>query len=580
MFFARRLFSLLVVIVAFSSTRVFCQNVVPTVTAQIADSTLLEGAPAQVVTLTDFFTDPDTTGVRLTTDLGVIDFALYDQRTPLTVANFNNYVQSGRYFPNDPTTNTPAPLFVHRAIPDFVIQSGGFVATVDPAAPTFILSTQVVAFPSVQNEPGISNTRGTVAMAKVAGDPDSATSQWFINLADNGGPPSNLDTQNGGFTVFGRVFGDGMTVADAIAALPLYNFGSPFDTLPLRNYTSPNRIAKENLVTIPAITYISSLTFTATSNHPELAEVTIKDSHLLVTPKQQGSATITVSATDVDGAKISQTFDVTIVPNPVHLANISTRAFVGTGDDALIGGFFVRGDTPKRVILRAIGPSLEAVGIPNFLADPILEVHDSTGATIASNDNWQSDPNQQTVADLGLAPGDPNESAILLTLPASANGIGYTAIVRGVNSGTGIGLVEVYDFDSAPGSSVGNISTRGDVQTGDGVMIGGFFVSGEGTQRVVVRAIGPSLAPFGIVNPLGDPTVTLRDSEGTVIDSNDNWQDNPDQAEIEAAGLAPGDPKEAALVQMLAPGGYTAIVSGAGSDPTGTALVEAYAVDQ
>ena len=124
-------------------------------------------------------------------------------------------------------------------------------ATVNPADPPHVQPTAVLAYPSVPNEPGISNTRGTIAMAKLDGKPDSATSQWFINLVDNGGPPNNLDTTNGGFTVFGRVIGDGMAVADAIALVPRYNFGSPFDTIPLRNYTSPNPVAPANLVSDP-----------------------------------------------------------------------------------------------------------------------------------------------------------------------------------------------------------------------------------------------------------------------------------------------------------------------------------------
>ena len=577
MFFVRHLSFFL--LIALIPALLFGQNVVPpTVTAQIADSTLLEGAPAQVVTLTDFFTDPDTSGVRLTTVLGNIDLALYDQETPVTVANFKNYIDSGRYFVTDPTTGELASSFIHRSVvvPDpFVIQGGGFLSTVNPSDPVHALPTSVTTFPAIMNEPGISNIRGTIAMAKLASDPDSATSQWFINLDDN----LFLDTDNGGFTVFGRVIGDSLTVVDAIADLPIFNFGSPFETLPLRNFTS-GLPTPDNLVTIPAISYISSLIFTATSSNSALATATISGTNLLVAPKKEGTATITVTATDADDAQVSQSFEVTIVANPIHLANISTRAFVGTDADVLIGGFIVRGDAPKRVILRASGPSLAAGGITNFLADPMLEVHNSAGATIATNDNWQTDPNQQTVADLDLAPGDPNEAAILLTLPASSTDIGYTVIVSGADSGTGIGLVELYDMDSSPGADVLNISTRGDVQTGDGVMIGGFIVSGEGTQRVLVRAIGPSLGPLGIVNPLGDPTLTLFDGQGTQIDFNDNWEDNPAKTEIEATDLAPGDPNEAAVLPTLSPGSYTAIVSGAGSDPTGTALVEAYALDQ
>ncbi len=579
MFSVRRLLPILLVFIAFAPARVYCQNVAPEITAQIADATLLEGAAAAVVALPGFFNDPDTTGVRLTTVLGEIDLALYDQRTPLTVANFKNYLNSGRYFPIDPTTQTAAPLFFHRSVPGFVIQSGGFVATVNPADPAHTQPTAVATFPAVKNEPGISNTRGTIAMAKVEGNPDSATSQWFINLADNGGSPNNLDTQNGGFTVFGRVLGDGMTVADAIAALPRYDFGSPFDTLPLRNYVSPNLVAPANLITIPGIEYIPTLTYSVSSNRTDLAEVRLSGSNLLVTPKQQGVATITVTATDVDGEQVSQSFTVTIEVNPVHLANISTRAVVGNENDALIGGFIVRGDAPKRIVIRARGPSLAAAGITNFLADPTLEIHDGTGALVATNDNWQTDANAQAVIDAGLAPSDSKEATILLSLPASSTGLGYTAIVRGTNNGTGIGIVEVYDVDSGPGSSVLNISTRGDVQTGDNVMIGGFIVSGQGSQRVLVRAIGPSLAAAGIANPLGDPTLTLFDGQGTQLDFNDNWMDNPAQAEITASGLQPNDAKESAVLPTLAPGSYTAIVRGVGATQTGTGLVETYALD-
>ncbi len=202
-------------------------------------------------------------------------------------------------------------------------------------------------------------------------------------------------------------------------------------------------------------------------------------------------------------------------------------------------------------------------------------MHDGTGALIASNDNWQNATNKRDIISTGLAPADPNESAILTTLSATSSGSAYTAVMRSVGGTSGVGLVEVYDLDSGPGSSLLNISTRGNVQTGDNVMIGGFIVAGNGSQRVLVRAIGPSLAAFGVADPLADPTLTLYDSQGTQIDFNDNWQDNPAQAEIEATMIAPSDPKESAVLQTLAPGGYTAIVRGAGS-ATGTGLVEVY----
>ncbi len=549
------------------------QNVAPEITAPINNASLFVAGPAEVVPLADHFDDPDTSGVRLTTVLGNVDLALYDQRTPITVANFKNYIDSGRYLITDPTTGDIAPLFVHRSVAGFVIQSGGWLGTVNPADPVHVQVTPVQHFAAIMNEPGISNTRGTIAMAKLPTDPDSATSEWYINLADN----LSLDTDNGGFTVFGRVIGDGMTVVDAIAAVPIFNFGSPFDTLPLRNFTAPGLPTPDNLISIPAISYTSPLVFSASSNHPSIASVVVSGSNLLVSGKALGTATITATATDSDGAQISQMFDVNVIANPMHLANLSTRAFVGTNDDVMIGGFIVQGDAPKRLAVRALGPSLAVAGITNFLPDPIVEIHDSSGATIASNDNWQEASNSQDVIDAKLAPADPNESVVLLSLPASNDGTGYTAVVHGANNGTGIGLVEVYDLDSGPGASVLNISTRSNVKTDDEVMIGGFIVGGTGSQSVLVRAIGPSLAQF-LSNPLGDPTLTLYDGNGTQLDFNDNWQESPDADAIAATNIPPNDPKEAAILATLAPGGYTAIVRGAGSAPTGTGLVEVYAI--
>ncbi|MEO8044214.1 MAG: peptidylprolyl isomerase [Spartobacteria bacterium] len=575
MFFARSQSLSLLLLAALLPARMLAQNVPPVVSAEISDATFFKGAPPALVPLLGYFNDPDTTAVRLTTVLGDIDIALYDQRTPLTVANFKNYVDTGRYYPIDPTTNEVAPLIFHRSIAGFVIQGGGYAGTVKPDDPEHVQPSSILTYPSVKNEPGISNTRGTVAMAKLEGYPDSANSQFFINMGDNGGAPFNLDTTNGGFTVFGRVFGDGMAVADAINLGPRYNFGSPFDTIPLRDYVAPNLVAPENLIAIPSIDYIPALTFTASSAQPGLATVTVSGTNLIITPKALGDATITVTATDVDGAQVSQSFVVSMIANPVHVANISTRALVGALDDALIGGFIVAGDTPKLVAVRAIGPSLAGSGISNPLANPSLEIHDGTGALIASNDNWQDAANSQDLIDLGLAPTEPNESAILTTIPASSTGLAYTAVVQGPGGTSGVGLVEVYDLDSGPGASVLNISTRSDVQTGDNVLIGGLIVSGTGSQQVLVRAIGPSLGSSGVTDPLSDPTLTLYDAQGVEIDFNDNWQDNPAQAEIAATMLAPNDSNESALLPTLAPGGYTAIVRGAGT-ATGTGLVEVY----
>ena len=555
----------------------------PVVSGQIPDLTVYDATPADVIDLNTKFSDPNLPAntVRLTTVLGLIDVTLYDQQTPITVDNFLRYIDSGAYIPTDPNFPTPAPIFFHRAVPNFVIQSGGYVSTQDPLDPPTAFPGPVTTFSPIPNEarPDLHNVRGTIAMAKLPDDPDSATSQWFINLADNSGDPSNLDTVDGGFTVFGVVSTAGMTTADAIAALPIYNasglYGSAFTELPLRNFSS-GFPKVNNLALISGIT--RPLVFSATSNLPAIASASVISNDLFVQGKTVGTATITVTATDANGATASQSFDVTVTSTPVHAANISTRLQVASGDDALIGGFIVLGDAPKRVLLRAIGPSLSAAGVSNALSNPTLELHDGSGALVASNDNWQNATNKRDIIDSGLAPGDPNESAILTTLASTGNGSAYTAVMHSVDGTSGIGLVEVYDLDSGPGSSLLNISTRGTVQTGDNVMIGGFIVAGNGSQQVLVRAIGPSLAAAGVADPLADPTLTLYDSQGTQIDFNDNWQDSPAQAEIEATMIPPNDPKESAVLPTLAPGGYTAIVRGAGS-ATGTGLVEVYVLE-
>jgi len=272
------------------------------------------------------------------------------------------------------------------------------------------------------------------------------------------------------------------------------------------------------------------------------------------------------------------------------LTNVSTRAFVQTGDDVMIGGFIVHGTQAKRIIIRALGPELIPFGIPNPLADPTLELHDGTGALIASNDNWVTTiiggiittDQVAAIRASGYAPTNAMESAMIVTL-APGN---YTAIVRGVNNTMGIGLVEVYDLGTNSTSILGNISTRGLVQTGDNVMIGGFIVQGIQPKRVIVRAIGPELSQYGVPNSLPDPTLELHGANGALIASNDNWMTTiiggiitQDQvAAIRASGRAPSDARESAMIVDLPPGNYTAIVRGK-NIIIGVALVEVYDLD-
>jgi hypothetical protein len=197
-------------------------------------------------------------------------------------------------------------------------------------------------------------------------------------------------------------------------------------------------------------------------------------------------------------------------------------------------------------------------------------LHDSAGATIATNDDWQTNANQQEIIDTGIPPTDPLESALLVTLGPGA----YTAIVRGANGGTGIALVEAYDLDRTIDAILANISTRGFVQSGDNVMIGGFIVSGSDDENVLIRAIGPSLP---IVGSLADPLLELHNANGSIVATNDDWRDTQ-EAEIEATGIPPIDDAESAILSTLAPGAYTAIVGGVG-DTTGLALVEAYGLN-
>jgi N-acetylneuraminic acid mutarotase len=278
---------------------------------------------------------------------------------------------------------------------------------------------------------------------------------------------------------------------------------------------------------------------------------------------------------------------------PARLGNVSTRAFVETGDNVTIGGFIVQGTQPKRVIIRAIGPELTQYGVPDPLANPTLELHDGTEALIASNNNWGTTiiggiitANQvQDIRNSGYAPGDELESAIIADL-APGN---YTPIMRGVNNMTGVGLVEVYTLSPDTDSILGNISTRAFVQIGDNVMIGGFIVQGTRTKRVIIRAIGPELAgpPYNVPNTLANPTLELHDGTGALIASNDDWETTViggiitanQVQDIRNSGYAPGDELESAIIADLALGNYTAIVRGV-DNTTGVALVEVYDLDR
>jgi hypothetical protein len=247
---------------------------------------------------------------------------------------------------------------------------------------------------------------------------------------------------------------------------------------------------------------------------------------------------------------------------------VSTRGNVLAGDNVMIGGFIITGNTPKKVLVRGIGPS---TGVSGSLADPVLDLYQSGNPT--RNDNWQDAANASDIPP-ELRPKDSRESAILTTLDPAP----YTAVVRGKNGTTGIGLVELYDLSTSASSKVANISTRGLVQEGDNRLIGGFILSGgaSATLEVVVRAIGPSLSEARIVNPLADPFLDVRDGNGNPLAANNNWRDDANAQRVIQFGLAPKNDLESALYLQLPAGAYTAIVSGNGGS-SGVGLVEVYA---
>lgn len=252
------------------------------------------------------------------------------------------------------------------------------------------------------------------------------------------------------------------------------------------------------------------------------------------------------------------------------LANLASRGLVQTGDNVLIGGFIVTGNAPKKVLVRAIGPSLSQFGVSGALADPTLTIFDSNSVQVGFNDNWVNDPNRQDVIDTGIAPTNDEESALVRTLVPGS----YTAKVAGAGNTTGVALVEIYDLESQLSSRLANIATRGLVNGGDQVLIGGFIVGGYKPETVVIRGIGPSLTAFGVANALTDPFLTVHNGQGTAIASNDNWETTQKQALIDSH-LAPTNPQEAAILTDLQPGNYTAVISGV-NNGTGVGVVEVY----
>ncbi len=378
-------------------------------------------------------------------------------------------------------------------------------------------------------------------------------------------------------SVFGQKFGTGTLAvtywrssgSNIVEADILFNRNQQFDSYrgPLRFGTSGWSIGDIRRVLIHELGHALGL------DHPD-----DHGQHVDAIMNSVTSNRETLSADDISGAQSMYAAPTpTPTPNPSasHFANISTRMDVGTGNNVMIAGFIVSGSQSKTVIVRALGPTLGSYGVANALSDPMLELHDSSGATIATNDDWQTGSQASQISSSGYAPNNSNESALIATLAAGA----YTAIVRGYNNSTGVALVEVYELDTLS-TRLSNISTRGQVGTNQNVLIGGLIINGSTSKKLIVRAIGPSLAspPFSLSGPLSNPTLELHDSSGTLLASNDDWGSGTQAAAISASGYQPSNAKESAIIATLASGNYTAIVRGV-NDGTGIALMDAYDLD-
>ena len=655
------------------------QSTLPTVSTPMPAQVLSPGGAPVTIDLRSYFTLPSVTGpiAQFDTVMGKLNVELRSDAAPRHAANFLSYVQAGAY----------SGSFFHRSAAletggISIIQGGGYRSSVNTDI------SEVTRLSPVPLEYNLPNARGTLAAARTS-DINSATSEWYFNVRDN---TTVLGQANGGgYTVFGRVLGNGMSVIDAIAALQVVNVGSPFTDLPVRNLTG-NNVTVANLVMVNAITQASVypgasgpavLAFSATSSNPAVAAVAISASTLTLTPGSAGSANVVVTATDSNGATVSQAIAVTVAgagsesapvitthpqpqirlasgttntvvftvaatgtPAPTYqwrrngvevtgqrsatyvltnasdaqagsftcvvtnsvrsvesnaavlsfattapvdrgrLSNLSIRTNAGTGAKTLIVGFSLGGGgttgaTP--LLVRGVGPSLALFGLGGILPDPVATMFQGE-ATFAVNDNWGD---SATIANRGaqvgafaLAP-----SSLDAALAVAPSGGSYTVQITDSNNRTGIALAEIYDAVSRSSFTpttprLVNVSARTEVGAGNDLLIAGFYVGGTTAKTVLIRAIGPTLAVFGVTDTLADPKLQLF-SGTTMIAENDNWGGDVGLTAIGdtvgAFRLANATSGDAVFLATLPPGSYTAQVSGnnGGSD---VALVEVYEV--
>lgn len=384
----------------------------------------------------------------------------------------------------------------------------------------------------------------------IAGGTDltNTRSPSLRNLANSAGQLNGPFMHNGGFTSMAQVI-------NHYAAIPGNNANldprlrRPGGNVQVLNLTSQDRLDIEAFL------------------------LTLSGNAVYLEPKWSNpfSASGTITLINVPPG-LSPTPTPTPAQSPARSLNISSRLGAGAGDQAVIGGFIITGNTSKAVLIRGLGPALSSFGLTGLLNDPMLELRAADGAVLFQNDNWKDSQSTQIEA-TPYAPGDDRESVIIASLAPGA----YTAILSGKNQTTGLALLEIYDLDQAVDAQLANISTRGLVGAQNNVMIGGFILGGNnGITRVAVRGLGPSLAQFGLSPLLADPTLELHDANGATLIANDNWADDPAAAALlSASGLAPASSNESAIFTSLAPGQFTAILAGKNGG-TGLGIVEVY----
>jgi PKD repeat protein len=411
------------------------------------------------------------------------------------------------------------------------------------------------------------NADGTITIvlsrSKIGNPAPTAVLQGFLirvriaNAVTPDNMPSGLAPE-GVYVIKGNAFCNPNTPPIAkLVATP--NQGNPPLTVAFDGSTSLDSDAGDS---------VASYTFSFGDGSPDVTQSSPTINH---TYKHGGGFFATLTVNDSKGL---QSANIASAPIKVaaQLLNLSTRLRVQPGDNALIGGFIIRGSEQKKLVLRGIGPS---INIPGKLEDPVIQLFNSANVNIGGNDDWKTD--QQNVESTGLAPTNDRESALVITLDPGA----YTVVMRGKDNSSGIGVVEMYDIGLAANARLANVSSRGLIGTGDDILIGGFFAGPQtaAVTGVVFRAIGPSLAALNVPGPMQNPTMEIRNREGDLVASNDDWQSDQ-KTDIEGTGLAPKDSRESAiLLRNFEPGPYTAIVRG-NNNSIGVGLVEIYDVQQ